>query len=221
MNFVVAAIACGAFAVAAVAQPVITPCEQAAVQAEQASGLPPGLLRAIGTVESGRWDALLGRRTPWPWSINAAGQGQQFGSKDQAIRETAALWASGQRAIDVGCFQINLRHHPAAFTGLEQAFDPTANGLYAARFLNDLRGRLGSWDAAVASYHSADPARGEAYRQLVFASWTTPANAIVPAPPWTPPETGIRIWTPSPEGTAPNVVKVGRGAMPAAIARTN
>ena len=31
-------------------------CEQAGIAAEQAGGLPTGLLLAIGKVESGRWD---------------------------------------------------------------------------------------------------------------------------------------------------------------------
>src|SRR5580658_7254465 len=53
-------------------------CDQAGIAAEQASGLPAGLLLAIGRVESGRWDAARGRMSPWPWTINTAGKGLWF-----------------------------------------------------------------------------------------------------------------------------------------------
>lgn len=75
------------------------------------------------------------------------------------------------RSIDVGCMQISLLHHPHAFNSLEEAFDPAVNTAYAARFLSSLRDTTGSWGAAVAAYHSADPARGGPYRDRVFATW--------------------------------------------------
>src|SRR4029077_17539047 len=107
-------------------------CERAGVAVEQASGLPPGLLLAIGRIESGRWDSGRGRVTAWPWTINAAGKGQWFGTKDKAIETVRDLSEAGTRSIDVGCFQISLLYHPAAFASLEQAFDPDANARYAA-----------------------------------------------------------------------------------------
>ena len=55
--------------------------------------------------------------------------------------------------------------------GVDEAFDPDANAQYAARFLASLKSRLGGWPEAVAAYHSMDPARGERYRTLVYASW--------------------------------------------------
>ena len=64
---------------------------------------------------------------------------------DAALQRMRELQKSGVNNIDVGCFQINLQHHPSAFTDLNQAFDPTANAQYAARFLTGLRSRLGSW----------------------------------------------------------------------------
>ena len=107
----------------------------------------------------------------WPWTINAAGKGQWFETADDALRAVRALMEGGTRSIDIGCFQINMLHHPQAFQTLEQGFDPMANAAYAARFLAGLQARTGSWDAAVAAYHSADPTRGYAYRQQVFAAW--------------------------------------------------
>ena len=110
-------------------------CEQAGIAAEQANGLPAGLLLAIGRVESGRWDATRGRMTAWPWTINAAGRGQFFDGPDTAARTVRALLEAGVRSIDIGCFQISLLWHPLAFSSLEQGFDPEANARYAARFL--------------------------------------------------------------------------------------
>lgn len=202
-------------------------CEEAALSREEMAGLPAGLLLAIGRVESGRWDERLGRVAPWPWTINAAGRGMRFETKDDAIRAVKSLQEAGTRSIDVGCFQINLLHHPAAFTDQEDGFDPAANARYAARFLGLLFARGGTWESAVAAYHSADPVRGFAYRQLVFASWTpmnAPARAVPPpflaiAPPRLPMPTvvaGVHIWTPMGSG-ARVVVMPGSEGTPSEV----
>jgi hypothetical protein len=61
-----------------------------------------------------------------------------FPTKAKAIAHVRELQARGVRNIDVGCMQINLRHHPNAFPDLETAFDPEMNTAYAAQFLNGL-----------------------------------------------------------------------------------
>ena len=94
-----------------------------------------------------------------------------FASKQQAVDAVRALQAQGVRSIDVGCMQVNLMHHPNAFASLDAAFDPTANALYAARFLNSLYGISGSWVQATAAYHSQTPAIGADYQQRVMARW--------------------------------------------------
>jgi len=81
------------------------------------------------------------------------------------------LQAKGVKNIDVGCMQVNLMHHGVAFRDLEEAFDPIHNALYAAAFLKELRMERRSWSGAVATYHSSDPARGNAYSDKVFALW--------------------------------------------------
>src|ERR1700752_672095 len=114
----------------AVAQPVEDDhlaCDRAAAQAEHIWNLPPGLLAAIGTVESGRIDPSGLDRHAWPWSINADGAGYFAASKPEAISLVRTLQARGARYIDVGCFQVHLFYHPDAFASLEQAFDPDAN----------------------------------------------------------------------------------------------
>ena len=158
------------FAMAAGPPPAPPSCDAAINSAESEARLPPGIMSAIAEVESGRLDAK-GALHPWPWTINAEGQGQFFPTKAAAIAAVRALQAKGVRSIDVGCMQVNLMHHPHAFTSLDEAFDPAANATYAARFLNTLYAASGSWLQAVAAYHSQTPAIGAAYERLVIARW--------------------------------------------------
>ena len=146
-------------------------CSEAAEQAERAWNLPDGLLGAIGRAESGRPDPGTGRLEPSRWAINAGGNGHIFDSAEAAIAYVQDLQAHGIRSIDVGCFQINLMHHPVAFASLSEAFDANANAAAAAQFLAELHQRSGDWELAVARYHSALPERGEPYRMRVLAQW--------------------------------------------------
>ncbi len=134
-------------------------CRAAINAAELRHGIPAGLLLAVGVVESGRRDAVTGARLPWPWTINAEGEGRYFETKEQAVAWVRAAQSDGTRSIDTGCMQVNLRHHPDAFASLEQAFDPASNADYAARFLKALREGPagGDWMRAVGYYHSQTP----------------------------------------------------------------
>ncbi len=174
-------------------------CNDAAVVAERAHALPQGLLGAIGRVESGRSDIVSGAVLPWPWTINVAGTGRTFADKATALRTVAALQQAGFRSIDVGCFQINLLHHPAAFASLDQAFDPQVNATYAAGFLRRLLAREQSWEAAIAFYHSSTPGLADRYRAQVLASWGAEQGAARPAAatgPRVATMTGeVKVWT--------------------------
>jgi hypothetical protein len=145
-------------------------CRAAIRAAERANGIPDQLMAAIGVVESGRRTAD-GKISPWPWSINAEGTDFVYESKQEVMASVRNLQAKGVRSIDVGCMQVNLKHHPNAFASLDQAFDPVENARYAARFLTELKAQTGSWEKATAWYHSATPALGEPYQQKVMAQW--------------------------------------------------
>lgn len=210
-----------------------SPCEQAGLAAERQYSLPPGLLAAVGRVESGRWDAALGRTVASPWAIDAAGAPIQPDNKEDALRQVRDLQTAGVRNIDVGCFQISLLHHPSAFPDLDQAFEPAANADYAARFLTSLRARYGSWEQAVAAYHSATPELGIPYQRQVFANWVAPAGwdamksaspaalrtgiAVSPVTVFSFGDTQIRVWTPSQAGTASSMVSMGPAAAQADV----
>jgi hypothetical protein len=163
------------------AQPM-TDCRQAARSFEESARLPAGLLQAIGQVESGRADPLTGQVEPWPWAANHAGEGHYFASAQEAVAWVTAQQAARRQSIDVGCFQVNLYYHPDAFTDLVEAFDPTANARYAAALLNRLHDQSGSWAAAIALYHSADPLEGQRYSARVMTAWNGDGG-IVAAPP--------------------------------------
>lgn len=187
-------------------------CAAAAAEAERAWSIPPGLLLAIGRVESGRWDPERSKVVPWPWAVNAGGQGWYFQDAASAAAHVAGLQGQGVRSIDVGCFQVNLLHHPAAFASVAEGFDPARNAEYAARFLASLYLRTGDWPAAVARYHSATPGLSDAYRARVLAAWEgatdkEPAGRIAPAVPRPPAlvlaVAGVRVFAPGGYATEP------------------
>lgn len=146
-----------------------TACMDAIAAAEPGSPVPPGALRAIAVVESGR---LIGTRlVPWPWSINANGVGRYYQDKGDAVAAVRGLQAAGVQSIDVGCMQINLMANPVAFTSLDQAFDPVVNVDYAARLLVSLFQRTGRWSSAMTSYHSRTPYLAAIYAGRLMAVW--------------------------------------------------
>lgn len=138
---------------------------------EKALGIPKGLLSAISKVESGRMNQDKTAIAPWPWALNVGGAGRFFGSKEEAVAAADALIKKGVRNFDVGLMQVNLFHHPDAFTSIESAFDPAHNIHYAAQFLVDLKKRLGSWEKAIAHYHSSNPTHHIPYRKKVMNIW--------------------------------------------------
>jgi Transglycosylase SLT domain len=141
-------------------------CEVAIARAEALFALPPGLLMAIALVESGRLEPGTGKVRPWPWSINAAGQGLFFDSQAEAVHFVRGLQKQGVASIDIGCLQVNQFFHPV-FASLADAFDPEENADYAARFLRQLYAETGNWTAAAGLYHSRTPLLAASYRQAV------------------------------------------------------
>ena len=177
-------------------------CRDAAADAERNEALPPGLLLAIGKVESGRPDPMTGRLAPWPYSVNVAGQGRYFATAEAAIAHVQAAQAAGVQSIDVGCFQINLLHHPHAFGSLAEAFDPSRNGAYAAKFLASLHAGAGSWEVAAGHYHSMAAGLAGPYAAQVMAAWSGApwagnADPVGPAPWRVAAAIGVRVYGPS------------------------
>jgi hypothetical protein len=146
-------------------------CGAIAERVERAEDIPPGLLQAVALAESGRAHPVHGEARPWPWTVRSGPDSFYLPSKELALSKVRELRAAGRSNIDVGCMQINLGYHAAAFATLDEAFDPLRNVVYGARFLAQLREETRSWATATGRYHSADADRSEAYRARVWRHW--------------------------------------------------
>lgn len=150
-----------ALAGAAHAAGMATLCDQAAHRAARMVGVPLDILLAITRAETGR-DQGEGLH-PWPWTLNQGGEGAWFDTSDAAMAQAQEFLDTGEENLDIGCFQLNVRWHGAAFASLEEMFDPDRNALYAAGFLSDLYRESGSWTQAVQDYHSRTPEFADRY----------------------------------------------------------
>ncbi len=151
-------------------------CANTIRRIEAQGRFPPGLMQAIALVESGRSDAATGAKFAWPWTVHAEGRGRYFASKAAAVKAVRKLQARGVSNIDVGCMQVNLYYHGDQFDSIEAALDPAQNAAYAARFLQRLYGDKGSWNKAVALYHSSTPKLNRPYRAKVYRAWREHAD---------------------------------------------
>jgi hypothetical protein len=145
-------------------------CRSAIAAAESKYHLPPNLLGSIAKVESGRPIASSGEVQPWPWTIDADGQGLFLDSRAAAVAWAQQGLQRGVAFMDIGCMQVDWQLHPGAFKSLDQAFDPMANADYAARYLRSLYDEAhGDWNVAVGWYHSHTVDLAADYRYRVAA----------------------------------------------------
>lgn len=114
--------------------------------------MPPGLMTAIVQHES------RGR----PNTLNVDGKAYFFSSPGEAARAIQSM-AKTSYEIDVGCSQITIRWHGAAFRDIGALLDARANISYAAWHLATLKDRFGSWQKATERYHSFQTERGRSY----------------------------------------------------------
>ena len=145
-------------------------CEEIANNVEKKVNLPDHLLSSISRVEAGR-KLSTGEVKGWPWSINHAGKGLYFESKDAALKYLKNAVANGSRNIDVGCMQLNYRWHKGAFSSLEDMFDPVKNINYAAQFVKELFERHQNWEDVIKHYHSNKEKFNVPYYKKVANVW--------------------------------------------------
>jgi hypothetical protein len=184
-------------------------CAAAVHTAELRYHLPPGLLPAIGQVESGRPDPVTHRTQPWPWTIQAENRSLYFDSKTEAVQWVLAAQARGVTSIDTGCMQVNLFFHPQAFQSVDEAFDPAHNADYAARFLIALHASTGDWQQAAGLYHSQTLALAIPYRERVERVLN--GGPLPPPPPPTPLSLLRVAWGATIPTPKPDLVQPGMG----------
>jgi soluble lytic murein transglycosylase-like protein len=129
--------------------------------------LPHEILHSIALQESRKSHSQYKISVVWPWTVGVQGQGFYFATRQEAVRFTREQLRSGQTNIDVGCMQINLKHHPGAFKNLDQAFLPQYNVNYAASLLRQHYDKHKDWDAAIGHYHSSTAHLAHIYQARV------------------------------------------------------
>jgi soluble lytic murein transglycosylase-like protein len=134
---------------------------------ERKLNLPEDTLYSISINETGKIHTDKKIKISWPWTVNVEGAGFYFDTQREAVDFVKKQIAAGKESIDVGCMQVNLKHHPQAFESIEQAFNPKHNIGYAAGFLRSKYEQLGTWSQAIAHYHSATHHLGEKYKKNI------------------------------------------------------
>ncbi|MBB3011248.1 transglycosylase SLT domain-containing protein [Cupriavidus alkaliphilus] len=125
--------------------------------AQMGQRVDPKITAGIAMNES----AYRGR--PWPWTLNVAGRGMFFATREEAYMAINRLLASQRCDFDVGLMQVNWCYHGKRFTSPWEALAPATNIRVAEDILTENLRRSGSTMKAVAWYHSANPERGDPY----------------------------------------------------------
>ena len=141
------------------------------------TGIPHSLLYSIALTESGKSVGTTRTYRPWPWTLNVAGQGYFYKSRQLAWRALKKWLDQGESSIDIGLMQVNWRYHEARLQTPWQALDPYFNLRIGAAILQDCYSKRQDWWASVGCYHSpTNGKRAEQYRRRVIARWQRVVN---------------------------------------------
>lgn len=142
---------------------------------EELYQLPKKSLLAIVLNETGRKyfddkDFLESTR-PWPWSVgdNTNKQSYFFTTKKEALHFIKIQMSRGNKNLDIGCAQINLKAHGEHFESVDQIIDPEINIHYAAYLIAGHYHNNGrNWYKSIAYYHSKTKEIGINYAKRVL-----------------------------------------------------
>ena len=135
-------------------------------------GIPQSVLFAIALTESGKQTGPAGSVRPWPWTLNVAGRGYFFDSRQAAWQALTAYLKEGKRSIDIGLMQVNWRYHQDQLGTPWQALDPYHNLRVGAGILQSCYVDRQDWWASVGCYHApTDTYRADRYRRRVVSHW--------------------------------------------------
>jgi hypothetical protein len=121
------------------------------------TSVDPKILAGIALNES----AYNGRA--WPWTLNVAGRGFFFRTREDAYRAVRYLISNGRSNFDIGLMQVNWGYHGKRFASAWDALAPATNIRVAEDILNENYRLTHSAVKTVAYYHSANPAPGREY----------------------------------------------------------
>lgn len=129
--------------------------------------IPSAVLYAVALQESGV--TLRGRRVPWPWTLNVAGQARRFPTREAACTDLRrALREVPRTRIDVGLGQINVGYQAGRFDHPCDLLDPYRNLAIAATILREHHTPGEDWLLAIGRYHRpAGGAPAARYRRSV------------------------------------------------------
>jgi hypothetical protein len=91
----------------------------------------------VALAESGKQVLSADVFRPWPWTLNVAGQGYYFDSKQDAWQALKDWLQAGRRSIDIGLMQVNWRYHQDKLGSPWLALDPYHNLRAGAEILQD------------------------------------------------------------------------------------
>ncbi len=137
---------------------------------EKKHNIPNNYLYYIAVVESGKWDSKIQKKAPWPWSLNVNGKTLFFKNKQDMLKKIKENINDGNVNMDIGCNQINYKHHRNNFQSIEQMINPFYNVEYSASYLHKNYKRTQNWSEAVAHYHSKNIAKNQIYIKKITSA---------------------------------------------------
>ena len=142
--------------------------------------IPSAVLYAVALQESGV--TLRGRRVPWPWTLNVAGQARRFQTREAACADLRrALREVPRTRIDVGLGQINVGYQAGRFDHPCELLDPYRNLAIAAAILREHHTPGEDWLLAIGRYHRpAGGAPAARYRRSVHQHLARVQGSPVP-----------------------------------------
>lgn len=134
--------------------------------------IPQSLLYAVALTESGKRMVPTDSYRPWPWTLNVAGKGYFFDSRQEAWQALMEHLKDGKRSIDIGLMQVNWHYHQDRLGTPWRALDPYHNLRTGAGILRDCYVTRKDWWASVGCYHApTNSHRADQYQRRVVACW--------------------------------------------------
>ncbi|EDU9604421.1 lytic transglycosylase domain-containing protein [Salmonella enterica subsp. enterica] len=126
------------------------------------TGVPAEALYSVSLAETSR--KLPHGERPWPWTLNVAGQGYRYNTRQEAYDALLSFMRRYPlKRIDVGIAQVNLGWNGRYFSSYWESLEPYTNLRVAARILKSCYdSNPGSWMQAAGCYHH--PAGGKPAR---------------------------------------------------------